>query len=569
MKTKRFVLLLVVLLLVLLAGCTTTAPLSATFPNLLPLPPVEHSPGFVVQTIIDVILMLSIASIVSLISQRLRIPYTVGLVLVGFGLTFYQGGPAINITPELFLALLVPPLVYEAAFLLNFNDLRRELPMVLLMAIPGVILTTFLVGGMLSFAAGIALPIALVFGALISATDPVAVVALFRSMGAPKRLQAMLEGESLLNDGTAIVIYSIMVTIALTGQFNLGKSVVQFFIVAGGGILIGAVLGILVSQIISRINNSLVETSLTTVLAFGSYIVAEYVFGMSGVLAVVAAGLASGQIGPRGMSPTTRIVVFNFWDYAAFLANSFVFLLIGLQTNLSVLIQNLPAILWAILAVLIARVVTVYGFTSLSKDIPFRWKNVLFWGGLRGAISLSLALGLAPELPGVEQLRAMAFGVVLFTLLVEGLTMQPLILRSGVIRYSEGQISYEILHARAIAIRAAYDRLRKLNHQGIISTYTLHNLEPILKQQLKDASAEVRKALESEPVLFQKELADAWIESLRTQRNALTSLLHRNIITEETYTKLVGEVDMMLLNPASGIEALLQAPKIEKTIETS
>ena len=503
-----------------------------------------------------IIAMLLVSAVVSIATQRLRIPYTVGLVLVGFALTFLGQIPVLNVTPELILALLVPPLVFEAAFLLNFTELRRELPLVLMLAIPGVILTTFMVGGLISFGAGIALPIALVFGALIAATDPVAVVALFRSLGAPKRLQVLLEGESLLNDGTAIVLFNLMLGIALTGQVNIPASISQFFLVAGGGVVVGAVSGLLISQLISKINNYLVETSLTIVLAYGSYILAEYFFGVSGVLAVVAAGLASGRIGPRGMSPTTRIVVFNFWETIAFLANSFVFLIIGLETDLSILVQNLPAISWAILAVLVARVVTVFGLGLFRKDIPFTWQNILFWGGLRGAISLALALSLSPLLPNRDQLQAMAFGVVLFTLVVQGLTMQPLIRRSNVVQFSHIHQEYDRRHARAVAMRAAEARLQHLNQEGIISDFTLNRLRPILEERLAQLTDQVRAALEAEPSLYMEELADAWLESLRAQRNVYTTLFHDKIISEETYSELVSEVDFMLTDPESGWAAL-------------
>ena len=175
--------------------------------------------------------------------------------------------------------------------------------------------------------------IALLIGALVAATDPDAVVALIRSLGVPKRLQVLLEGESLLNDGTVIVVFNLMLSIVLTGQFNIITSFTQFFTVAGGGMVIGFILGWLFSQMISRINDHLLETTLTSVLAFGSYLVAESL-GTSGVMAVVAAGLVNGNIGSEGMSPTTRIVVFNFWEYAAFLATTFIFLLIGLQIDI-------------------------------------------------------------------------------------------------------------------------------------------------------------------------------------------------------------------------------------------
>src|SRR4030042_1941473 len=181
-----------------------------------------------------IIELLLIVSIVAIAVRRLRIPYTVALVLVGFLITF-QSPLEIELPPELILALFVPPLVFEAAFHLNLVELRRNLPAILLLAVPGVILTSFIVGGILVLGPKLSLPLALVFGALISATDPVAVVALFRTLGVPKRLSVFIEGESLLNDGTAIVLFKIMLTIFLTGEFSLSDSVVDFFVVSIGG----------------------------------------------------------------------------------------------------------------------------------------------------------------------------------------------------------------------------------------------------------------------------------------------------------------------------------------------
>ena len=299
-----------------------------------------------------VIIMLFVAVLVGLVAHRLRIPYTIGLVLVGLLMTL-RGAVEITISPTLILGLLVPPLIFEAAFHLNLRDLRLNLVPITILAVPGVLLTTLLVGGIVALGAGIALPIALVFGAIVSATDPVSVVALFRKLGVPKRLSVLLEGESLFNDGTAIVVFQLVLTIAVAGagSFNLANGLIDFLVIAGGGLVVGLLLGTLVSELIKRIDDYLIETTLTSVLAFGSFLVAE-LLGVSGVLAVVAAGLVNGNIGPRGMSPTTRIVVFNFWEYAAFLANTFVFLLIGLQIDLPALFQSWQSILWAIIAIL-------------------------------------------------------------------------------------------------------------------------------------------------------------------------------------------------------------------------
>jgi CPA1 family monovalent cation:H+ antiporter len=536
--------------MVAVSACAVSSPQNAA-PSAVSPGVVTREENTLIRTEEIVISLVLLAALVSLATQRLRIPYTVGLVLVGFGLTLFGPIPVVPVLPDIILALLVPPLVFEAAFHLNFSDLRRNLPVILALAIPGVILTTLLVGGLVSFAAGISLTTALVFGALIAATDPVAVVALFRSIGAPKRLQVLLEGESLLNDGTAIVLFNIMVAVALTGHFDLGASILQFVIVAGGGILVGVIAGVVVSQLIGRIDNYLVETTLTSVLAYGSYLIAEHFLGVSGVLAVVAAGLASGQIGPKGMSPTTRIVVFNFWEYAAFLANSFVFLIIGLQMDVSVLIRNAPAIGWAILAVLAARAVTVYGLSWIGQTIPLKWKNVLFWGGLRGAISLALALSLTTDLPDRGQLQAMAFGVVLFTLVVEGLTMKPLIARSGIIRTSAARLDYEKRHARVIALQASQNHLRQLKREGLISEVSWRIIKPILDERSKNLTNLLRETLEKEPILHNEELSDAYREAIRSQRSALAELFRDNTIAQETYETLVAEVDAMLIDPES------------------
>lgn len=511
--------------------------------------PGPSAPGLIVRTEEIILGMLLLAAAVSWVSQRLRIPYTIGLVLVGFGLSLLVRVPVFSLTPEIILALLVPPLVFEAAFHLNFAELRRELPLILLLAVPGVILTTLLVGGLVSYAAGLSLSSALVFGALIAATDPVAVVALFRSIGAPRRLQILLEGESLLNDGTAIVLFNIMLMVALTGQFNFVSGLLQFVLVAGGGILLGAVAGVIVSRIISRIDDYLLETTLTTLLAYGAYLIAEEVLGVSGVLAVVAAGLAAGALGPRGMSPTTRIVVSNFWDYAAFLANSFVFLLIGLQIDWRLLVENAAAIGWGILAVLLARVITVYGLSLLSRRIPFQWKNILFWGGLRGAISLALALSLSASLPTRVQIQSMAFGVVLFTLVVEGLSMKALVQRSGLVQKSVRAGEYERQNARAIALRASQARMKQLYRDGLVSDFTWRRIKPVLDVQSQELARSLHALLEDDPSLHQAELGDAWREALRTQRSTLTALLHDGIVSEETYTGLVAEVDSLLISP--------------------
>jgi CPA1 family monovalent cation:H+ antiporter len=519
-----------------------------------------------------IIELLLVISLVALVVRRLRVPYTVALVVVGLLITIEQP-PQFELTPDLILALFVPPLIFEAAFHLEFRRLRDNLIPIAVLAIPGVILTTVIVGYIVSYGLGLALTSALVFGALIAATDPVAVIALFRALGAPKRLAVMVEGESLFNDGTAIVVFSIMVAAASgasNGAFNLGGAVVSFLEVSIGGLAIGAALGWLASLVISRVDDYLIETTITTVLAFGSYLLAE-TFHVSGVLGVVAAGIVCGNIGPRGMSPTTRIVLFNFWEYLAFVANSLVFLLIGLSVNISHMYDNLVPIAIGIGAVLASRLLVVYGLSGLLNlfrrdSVPRTYQHVMFWGGLRGAISLALVLSLPASVADRDLLRVMAFGVVLFTLLVQGTTMNLLLHRLGLVERHEVELEYERRHGRLLALHAARDRLERQHRTGMISTFTWEKLAHELNERIEQARQAQQDLLRDQPTLREEEVDDARREGLRAQRAMLASLYSHGVISEPIYEELVTEVDAGLEKVTAemaGLEVQQTAPEAE------
>ena len=502
--------------------------------------------------------LLLTASLVAIAVRRFRIPYTVALVVVGLLITF-RSPLEFELTPELILALFLPPLVFEAAFHLNITELRRNLSAIILLAVPGVILTTLIVGGILSLVTPLGLPLAMVFGALIAATDPIAVVALFRKLGIPKRLAVLVEAESLFNDGTAIVTFNLMLAIALTSHFDLVGSILEFFQVAIGGIVVGLALGWIIAQLIERVDDYLIETTLTTVLAFGAYLLAERLH-LSGVLAVVAAGLVNGNIGPRGMSPTTRIVLFNFWEYVAFLANSLVFLLIGLKVNISALVVSWQPVVWAILAVLVARIIIVYGLSwvvnRVAEPVSTNWQHVLSWGGLRGAICLALVLSLPASFgSNRDLLQVMAVGVVLFTLLVQGTTIHFLIDKLHIVVRTEGQIDYEIGHARLASLRAADARLDRLYTEGLISTHTLERLKPFITQRAASLAETVHAVLRADPALEAEELDTGWREILRAQRSALLGLRHDGVIAEDTFETLTTEVDAQLSDGPASIPA--------------
>ncbi len=491
--------------------------------------------------------LLLVVSIVAIIVRRFRIPYTVALVVAGLALSF-RARLQIELTSELILTLLLPPLVFEAAFHLNLAQLRRSLPTIALLAIPGVILNTLLVGGIINLGTGLPLTIALVFGALIAATDPVSVVAIFRRLGAPKQLEILLEGESLFNDGTAIVLFGIALEIVGIGEFNLVASIAEFLQVAAGGLLIGASLGWLISQLISRIDDYLIEITLTTVLAFGAYLLAEQ-FHLSGVLAVVAAGLVSGSSAEREMSPTTRIVLVNFWEYVTFLANSAVFLLIGVDIEIQSMLTHWSLILWAIAAVLVSRLVTVYGLTQFNRTLPKRWRHVLFWGGLRGAIALALALSIPNEFgPERRTVIEVTYGVVLFSLVVQGMSMGTLLKRLGITIKSDDEIEYERRLARARAARSGFQHLEDLSDDGLISAHIWRTIKPMLEQRIEALVGSVQEVVSETPQLEEEEFETARREMLRAQRSMLGTMRTSGAISDETHDELVTEIDQALIS---------------------
>jgi CPA1 family monovalent cation:H+ antiporter len=500
-----------------------------------------------------VVQLLLVAALVAIVVRRLRVPYTVALVVAGLLLTYRQTDP-IELTSELILAVLVPPLVFEAAFQIQLRQLWDNLLLILALAVPGVLLTTAVVG--LIVAAGLDVPLTtgLVFGALISATDPVSVVALFRRLSVPRRLAVIVEGESLFNDGTAVVLFQLVLAAALPAAVGVDRpsaatAVLDFVSVSAGGIAVGLGLGWLTAQLIAWLDDYLIETTLTTVLAFGAFVVAEQ-WRVSGVLAVVGAGLVNGNIGPRGMSPTTRVVLYNFWEFVAFAVNSVVFLLIGSQVKLPQLLAALGPITVAVLAVLASRAVVVYGLAWLvrrrSGGVPWPYRHVLFWGGLRGAISLALALSLPAAFPDRELLRVMTLGVVVFLLLAQGTTMGLLIRRLRLVQPEEGARDYERRQGRLMAAQAARQRLRQLNDAGLISAAIWEQLAPELDDLLRQRLEAQRELLRERPALEAEALTDARQEGLRAQRAALMALLNEGQLSEEVFEELVGEVDRQL-----------------------
>jgi CPA1 family monovalent cation:H+ antiporter len=384
------------------------------------------------------ILLFSIASLVALVVRRTPIPYTVALVVVGLAAGQFHLVSPPALTKELLFALFLPGLVFEAAYNIHVTELRSAWRSTVALAVPGVILSIALVGAttligfrLIPSGASLDWRTSIVFAALVAATDPIAVVALFRQLGVPDRLTTLVEAESLFNDGTSIVVLALVLDFVTGTATSLAGLSLQFLLVIGGGALVGIALAAGITRIARRIDHPMLEIQLTTIAAYGSFVVAERLH-LSGVIATVSAGLVLGTYGREfTMSETTRVSVDTFWQYVAFALNSIVFLLIGFSVHPGALLASAGAILIAFAAVVIARAGVVYGVSLAAARTRERfapgWAAIITWGGLRGALSMVLALALPADFPNRALLIDLTFGVVIVSILVQGTTMQSVV----------------------------------------------------------------------------------------------------------------------------------------------
>ena len=378
-------------------------------------------------------LLLLIAAVVAMLARRLRLPYSVGLVAAGILLAVLPFAPKISLTKDLIFTALLPPLLFEAAFYIHWNQLRRDFSLIVVLATLGVALSACVTAVGMHYLAQWPWLGALVFGVLIAATDPVSVIATFKEAKVHGRLLVLVEAESLFNDGTAAVAFGVVVAMASGQQLASLEITAMLLKTIGGGILCGAAVALGALLLAGRTDDHLVEITFTTVAAYGSFLLADH-FGLSGVLATITAGLVMGNVKSFGtISDRGKEAVQAFWEYAAFVANSLVFLLIGMhEAHQNFVAIWLPAVI-AIALVTLGRAVAIYPccflFSRSSLRVTMKHQHILLWGGLRGAVALALALGLPPEVPQREKIVTVSFAVVAFSVFAQGLTMAPFLRR--------------------------------------------------------------------------------------------------------------------------------------------
>jgi len=383
--------------------------------------------------------LLGVAMAVAIVARRLRLPYTVGLVATGLALALARLPLDLALTHDVLFEVILPPLLFEAALSISWRDLRRDLAPVLALSTIGVLVGAGVVACGLVWALDWPLAPALAFGALIAATDPIAVIAMLREAGVKGRLRLVIESESLFNDGAAALLFALILpALTQSGAPTPLAIVAQALLIGGGGIVVGLVVGAVAIALAGRTDDHLVETALTAVVAYGAFLIAERI-GASGVLATVAAGLLMGNLGVLApgdgrfaLSAQGRQSVVVFWDFAAFVANSLVFLLIGLAMADAATRGagfGAGAIATVVALALVGRAATVYpivlAFAHTRWAFGGREAHFLWWSGLRGALALALALSLPPTAPYRDAILVGAFAVVAFSVLVQGLTAAP------------------------------------------------------------------------------------------------------------------------------------------------
>jgi CPA1 family monovalent cation:H+ antiporter len=380
--------------------------------------------------------------LIAFVAGRLRLPYTVVMVLAGLAVSVISNGrDAIEVAPDLAVTLLLPGLVFEAAYRLDGNELRRSFGGIALLAVPGVLVCAAVVAIVINAATGLPLQEAFLIGAIVSATDPVAVVATMRQLRAPSRLVTLIDAESLFNDGTAVLVYVIALA-GLKGDVGLGAGALDFVVGLAASIAIGAAMGFGVAWLAGRTEDHLIELTLTLLAAYGTFVVAGIVH-QSGIIAVVVAGIVIGTYRHESLfTARAREAIDAVWEFLAFVLTGVAFLLIGIAISLDSLQRAALFIAWGVVAVLVGRALVIYGLLGGSSSIghvlgvapriPVSWLHVINWTGLRGAVAMALALSLPADVPDRALLQGTIFGIVLFTVLVQGTTAARVVRWAGV-----------------------------------------------------------------------------------------------------------------------------------------
>jgi Na+/H+ antiporter len=496
----------------------------------------------------------------SVLARPLGVPYPILLVLGGLVLGFVPGLPAVELPPELVLVLFLPPLLYRAAFFASPLELRADLRAISLAAV-GLVLVTMAVVAAIAHALveGLPWPAAFALGAIVAPTDPLAATAIGRRLGVPRRLLTVLEGESLVNDASALVAYRIAVAATVGGSFVLWQAGLRFVASAAGGVAVGLLVGRLAAAIRRRMDDPPAEIVLSLVTGYAAYLPADRLEA-SGVLAAVTAGLYVGWRAPELASAPTRLLGFSFWEVLEYLLNAILFILVGLQLqpildelsgrSTAVLLGQAALVSGVVIAVRIAWLFTVPYLvraldrrrSQVARRIGARERLVLGWSGLRGAVSLAAALALPPLFPERDLIVFLTFAVIFATLVVQGLTLPALIRRLGV--RGDGEDEREELRGRLEAAMAALARLDELAAEDWTRDDTIERLRGLYefrRRRLKARAGKIEDdGYEDRSLAYQRLVR----ELLEAQRRAIVRLRNQGTISSDVMHRIEHDLDL-------------------------
>jgi len=496
----------------------------------------------------------------SVLARMVSVPYPILLVVGGLVLGFVPGMPSVELPPELVLVAFLPPLLYWSGFFSSPRDLRADTRAISAAAI-GLVLATTVAVAVAAHAVieGMDWAVAFALGAIVSPTDPLAATAIGRRLGVPRRLITLLEGESLVNDATALVAYRLAVAAAVSGSFVAWQAGLRFVAGATGGVAVGLAVGWLVAELRRRLDDPVVEIVVSVATGYAAYLPAEQL-GVSGVLAAVTAGLYLGWRAPELASASTRLLGFSFWEVLVYLANAILFILVGLQLRpiLSSLGGTAVAVLVGEALVVSAVVVGVrlgWNFTlpylvrlldrrpgQVLRRVGARERLVTGWSGMRGAVSLAAALALPQDFPMRNLILFLTFAVILATLVVQGLTLPTLIRRLGV--SGDGTEEKEEVRARLAAAQAALDRLGELSGADWTRDDTVERLQGLFefrRRRLKARAGKIEDdGTEDRPLAYQRLVR----ELLEAQRQAIVRLRNQGVISNDVMHRIERELDL-------------------------
>ncbi|UNU24179.1 cation:proton antiporter [Microcoleus vaginatus] len=517
----------------------------------------SQTAGVIPELVIILIILLLIATVVALVTQRLRIPYVTGLVLAGLPITEVLSR-RIGLDPSLVLNLFLPILIFEAAINTDISRLRSTFKPIALLAGPGSIFSSAIIAVLVKFGLGLDWIPALLIGVILANTDTVSMIAVFKEIRVPSRLSTIVEGETLFNDAAALVSFNLVLVVYATGSLTVVGGIKELLVVALGGGLVGVILGYLSLPIFVRLNDPLSSLLLTVALALGTFQIGQF-FGVSGAVAVVIAGLIFGNLGlSRSTSASDRITLLSFWEYAGFGVNTFIFLLIGIEINPLTLWRILPSILFVILAYQLGRILSVYlllaGLRWFDRPIPLRWQHVLFLGNIKGSLSMALALSIPLALTGRDNIIALVFGAVLFSLVGQGLSLPWLVKRLQISRVSDVMQEAGQLQIQLIASKAAQDELDSLLKAGVLPKAVYEELWASYQARVAH-SERVLRDLYNQHRAGQVKGDRSGLDTIRrrlllAEKGAVSDALRKRIVPEDLVHPYIKDLDEKLLTLA-------------------